>query len=331
MSKNLTPHDVFFKQIFSQKEILANALTELRPADITRTMDVDTLVYLPGESVGEGLSRSTRADLLFSVSFGEREGRLAVILEHKSSPDPNVHFQILQMMVMGWMQHLREGKEPLPILPVIFYHGRRPWSLEDRFSSRMNIPNELVRNTPDFELLRIDLSMIDDDRIRSMRHMMAAAALLSMKHVFEDPNRFFSLLVRFAQERAAPYDIIEKMVILALDYAGHVHKNIPERELFRMLTTVTEETGMLTTTQKLQKIWIQEGRQEGIQEGIQEGLREGLREGIQKGIQEGLQEGAQKERTHTIRTLSQKAFTPQQIADLLSLDIAEVERILAQS
>ena len=81
----------------------------------------------------------------------------------------------------------------------------------------------------------------------------------------------------------------------------------------------------LTTTQKLQKIWIQEGRQEGIQEGIQEGLREG----IQKGIQEGLQEGAQKERTHTIRTLSQKAFTPQQIADLLSLDIAEVESSLS--
>ncbi len=73
----------------------------------------------------------------------------------------------------------------------------------------------------------------------------------------------------------------------------------------------------LTTTQKLQKIWIQEGRQEGI--------REGIREGIQK----GLQEGSQKERTHTILTLSQKAFTPKQIADLLSLDMAEVESSLS--
>ena len=304
MSKNLTPHDVFFKQIFSQKEILSSALRELLPADVTGTMDFDSLVYLPGESVGEGLSRSTRADLVFSVSFEKREGRLAVILEHKSTPDPKVHFQLLQMMIMGWMQNLREGKEPLPILPILFYHGQSPWNQADKFSERLNIPREIVRYIPDFELLRLDLALIDDARIRSLKNVLAGAALLSMKHVFEDPSRFFNLLITFAKERAAPYDIMEKIVIIALDYAGHVHKNIPEKELFRMLTTITEETGMETTTEKLKKIWFQEG------------------------IQEGVQQGKMQERTHTILTLSRHAFTPQQIADMLSLDLSEVVNVL---
>ena len=34
MAKNLTPHDVFFKEIFSQREILSSALSELLPEDV---------------------------------------------------------------------------------------------------------------------------------------------------------------------------------------------------------------------------------------------------------------------------------------------------------
>ena len=306
MAKNLTPHDVFFKQIFSQREILSGALSELLPEDVARRMDFDSLAYLPGESVGEGLSRSTRADLVFSVSFGEREGRLVVILEHKSHPDPRVHFQILQMMVMGWMQNLREGREPLPILPILFYHGQGPWNLPDLFSERMNLPREIARYLPDFELLRIDLGLIDDTRLRSLQNVLAGAALLSMKHVFENPRRFFHLLIEFGRERSAPHDIIEKIVLVALDYAGHVHKNIPDEELYKIMAAITEEAGMETTTERLKKIWIEEG--------------------IQKGVQQGVQQTQSK----TILSLSQHNFTPQQIADLLSLDLPEVERVLAQ-
>ena len=310
MAKNLTPHDVFFKQIFSQREILSGALSELLPEDVARRMDFDSLAYLPGESVGEGLSRSTRADLVFSVSFGEREGRLVVILEHKSHPDPRVHFQLLQMMVMGWMQSLREGKEPLPILPILFYHGQSPWSPPDRFSERMKIPREIARYLPDFELLRIDLGSLDDTRIRSLHNVLAGAALLSMKHVFENPRRFFHLLIEFGKERSAPHDIIEKIVLVALDYAGHVHKNIPDEDLYNIMAAITEEAGMETTTERLKKIWIEEG--------------------IQKGVQQGVQLGVQQNRIKMILSLSQRAFTPEQIADLLSLDLEEVERVLAQ-
>ena len=306
MAKNLTPHDVFFKQIFSQKEILSSALSELLPDDVARRMDFDSLVYLPGESVGEGLSRSTRADLVFSLSFGEREGRLVVILEHKSTPDPKIHFQILQMMVMGWVQNLREGKEPLPILPLLFYHGQSPWTPPDRFSERLKIPREIARYIPDFELLRIDLATLDDTRIRSLHNVLAGAALLSMKHVFEDPRLFFHLLIGFGKERSAPHDIMEKIIIDALDYAGHVHKNIPDEDLYHIMATITEEAGMETTTERLKKIWIEEG----------------IQEGVQRGIQEGVQKGIQQTQIKTILSLSKRSFTPAQIADILSLDLA---------
>ena len=74
----------------------------------------------------------------------------------------------------------------------------------------------------------------------------------------------------------------------------------------------------LSTTERLKKIWLEEGIQKGVQLGVQ------------LGIQQGVQQGVQQNRIKTILSLAQRSFTPEQIADLLSLDLEEVERVLAQ-
>ena len=66
----------------------------------------------------------------------------------------------------------------------------------------------------------------------------------------------------------------------------------------------------LSTTERLKKIWLEEG--------------------IQKGVQQGVQQVVQQNRIKTILSLAQRSFTPEQIADILSLDLAEVERVLAR-
>ena len=70
----------------------------------------------------------------------------------------------------------------------------------------------------------------------------------------------------------------------------------------------------LSTTERLKKIWIEEG----------------IKKGVQQGVQMGIQQGVQQNRIKTILALSRRSFTPEQIADLLSLDLAEVERVLAR-
>ena len=70
----------------------------------------------------------------------------------------------------------------------------------------------------------------------------------------------------------------------------------------------------LSTTERLKKIWIEEG----------------IQKGVQLGVQQGVQLGVQQNRIKTILSLAQRAFTPEQIADLLSLDLEEVERVLAR-
>ena len=79
-----------------------------------------------------------------------------------------------------------------------------------------------------------------------------------------------------------------------------------------------ESSRELSTTERLKKIWIEEGIQKGVQQGVQ------------LGIPMGIQQGVQQDRIKTILSLAQRSFTPEQVADILSLDLAEVERVLAR-
>ncbi len=59
--------------------------------------------------------------------------RVAIIFEHQSSVDPTMAFRMLRYTVRTWERWLREptnrrkGRLPL-VLPVVLYHGARPWS-----------------------------------------------------------------------------------------------------------------------------------------------------------------------------------------------------------
>ena len=83
-------------------------------------------------------------DLLFQVPWlpmdpgdpkrlATTPAQVAIIFEHQSSVDPTMAFRMLRYTVRTWERWLREpanrrtGRLPL-VLPVVLYHGSRPWS-----------------------------------------------------------------------------------------------------------------------------------------------------------------------------------------------------------
>ena len=60
-----------------------------------------------------------------------------------------------------------------------------------------------------------------------------------------------------------------------------------------------------------------EGREEGLQEGLERGRKEGLKEGLEKGLAQGREE----ERLRAARAMMAKGYRPEEIAELLSMDI----------
>ena len=306
-------HDRFFKSTLGRPDRLGALLKAFLPSDLSAFLDPGSLVPLATESVGVGLDPSLM-DLAFSARFGDQETRIHLIVEHKSFPDPRSHFQIAHYLCGLWIREQKEDRTPLPLLPVLFYHGKRPWTLPSRLSDVLKPPSQLLAVNPDFVLPVIDLHRIEDEEIRTQfDDVEAILALLSLKHIFDSPETCAQLLLQEVCERKLPYGILKPEI----NYMGSMHGILSAREMKRILDPIAEEVGM---AQSIVDTWMEEWLQQGIQQGVQQG--------VQQGIQQGVQEGARLKEGQIIRQLLKRGtFSPEEIAALMNVDIARVREI----
>ena len=260
-------HDRFFKATLGRPDQLGAVLKAFLPPELAGPLDPASLVPLPTESVGEGLD-SSLMDLAFSARFDGQDARIHLIVEHKSAPAPWVHVQLAHYLTGLWVRERKKGKPPSPLLPVVFYHGTRPWTLPQRLSEVLKPPAGLLSTTPDFSLPVIDAGRIDDDDIRRrLPDLQAILAMLSLKHIFEDAAVCLRLLLREIRDRNAPYGIIKP----ELDYVGGVHGLVRAQDMKRILDPIVKEEGM---AQNIVDTWMEEWLQQGIQQGVQQGIRQ---------------------------------------------------------
>ena len=306
-------HDRFFKSTLGRPDRLGPVLKALLPSELAASFDPASLVPLATESVGEGLD-SSLMDLVFSARFGGQESRIHLIVEHKSAPDPWVHFQINHYLSGLWIRDRKEGRAPVPLLPIVFYHGVRPWVLPGRLSDVLTPPSELRAVNPDFVLPVIDLRRVEDEELRSrLDDVEAVLALLALKHIFEGMEVCARYLLKEIAERKAPYGILKPEI----DYIGGVHGVHGPQEMKRVLDPIAREVGM---AQSIVDTWIQEGVQQGIQQGVQQGIQQGLQQGIQQGIQQDQEQVIQ-------RLLRRGGFSHEEIASLMNVEVARVQKI----
>ena len=117
------------------------------------------------------------------------------------------HLQLLEYMVKIWRLGQKQGgcgKLPI-VVPLVLYHGRSRWRINEDFLSGFNGPVEaLVEYIPDFRYVLYDLSEYSDDEIKGT--VMARVTMLLLKHVFEPdladrlPN-IFSLLKELSEKK----------------------------------------------------------------------------------------------------------------------------------
>ena len=88
---------------------------------------------------------------------GGGEAIVYVLLEHKSAPDPLVALQLLRYTTRLWDHHLRQGADPPlpPVVPLVFYHGRRRWKVATELSALLDPPEELKPFVPRFRWRRV--------------------------------------------------------------------------------------------------------------------------------------------------------------------------------
>lgn len=177
-------HDSFFKATLGQTGPLSTLLKGFLPPDIVRALDFSSLRPVPTESVDDTLDRSFM-DLAFSALLSGTEIRIYLLVEHKSSPDPETFLQLLRYMMALWSRNRKEGSPLTPVLPFVFYHGERRWKLPPRFADFIGTPELLRSIALDFAPEVLDVGPIPDAEIqKSIGDPSTLLPILALKHIF---------------------------------------------------------------------------------------------------------------------------------------------------
>ena len=85
-------------------------------------------------------------------------------------------------MVRIWEQALHQKQPLLPILPLVFYHGRHRWTVAENFRALFETPVELEPYLPEYRYLLYDLNRYKDEELQGAK--ILRAPLLLLKYIF---------------------------------------------------------------------------------------------------------------------------------------------------
>ncbi len=219
-------------------------------------------------------------------------------------------------MLKIWDAGIKQKKSLIPVIPLIFYHGKVKWKQQKFTSYFKGIDDNLSLFIPQFEYILNDLSQYSDEEIaRKYDEVRIRTALLLMKNIFDEARLKQKIpLIFYGIREIENSETGEKFFVAAINYLFSFVENIDVDEVAEKIQKITPKGGKLAMTIAVKL--RQEGRREGIREGIQKGRREGLYNARKESV---------------INLFNATGFTPEQIADALKLDINFVTKILKEA
>jgi hypothetical protein len=195
-----TLHDGMFKSVFSDPVLAADELMAVLPPALAASIDWPALAPAPASFV-DAVFRQRAADLVFQGRFHDGGALLLwFLLEHQTTEDwwmlPRV-IDIEGKMWQSWRRLHPESSHLPVIVPVVVYHGARPWRAPTDMHELYALPDALRAvlgaHALSCVLIVDDLCAAPDDALRSRR--MDAYARLCL----------------FAMARAAAEDFLDRL------------------------------------------------------------------------------------------------------------------------
>ena len=269
MSDIRNPHDLFFRETFSRIEITHDFIENYLPAEVVAILNLDTLEPQKDSFVDEEL-REHFSDLLYRVQQKNgHEANVDLLLEHKSSPDVLVAFQLLRYMVRIWERAQREKVKPLPpVIPIVVCHGHEKWQVSENFTGLFEGPEALRPFWPNFRYNLQDLNQLDEAGLRG--NLLLKAALLTLMRSFDPalPDQLADIFryVAGLSDRNMAIEFLQIVVI----YISVVAKDVTAEQVSNAIDAAFKDDGGTIMGGFVEEL-IEQGKQEGIKVGKQEG------------------------------------------------------------
>jgi predicted transposase YdaD len=270
------PHDQLFKAIFSDAVEVAALVRDIFPPEVVGLLDLDAIEAQPSDFIDEAL-RAHLSDLGFRIPW--RQGghvHLGLLLEHQSSPDPEMPLRVLRYTLRAWEAAQAEPRPPgrLPlVITLVVFHGPRPWSTPRALSELYDAPPEAIEHLrpylPELKLLLEDLTVTDDAEVPCDDGGKLALLLLRHAHMNDVWNTVdeHRALLQALMRRRGPLPTLQ-----ILRYVMNVSERAPsealKRRLFKDLPGDVKEEALLGSAPAQVMTYADMLREEGKQIGL---------------------------------------------------------------
>ncbi len=183
-----TPHDKYFKQLFSNKAAMSDFLINGLP-QVAKLLKIDTLQLDPNSYIDKSLNVGF-SDLAYKCQYAENiDIKICLLFEHKSYIVNNPYLQLLGYMLKIWEQNVKQKQRLMPIIPILFYHGKDEWDYQTFENYFGEIDSNLKQYLPTFKYEQVNTINWSDEQIQKMFTLVSLKiGVLMMKHIFDDPN-----------------------------------------------------------------------------------------------------------------------------------------------
>jgi hypothetical protein len=178
-----SPHDVFFRAIFSRPDEAAGLVRFMLPAPLGDALDPSSIRVLSPTHIDSSL-RASQSDIVVAARLAGREVRFVAILEHRSTVESRMALRLWRYSGEAWA---REGgrRGPLPdVVPLVVYAGKRPWTAP-RDLAELLAPTDdaaLAALRPRFAYLLEDLTKRSPETLRvGVLGVLGALALATLR------------------------------------------------------------------------------------------------------------------------------------------------------
>ncbi len=192
-------HDKFFKETFSNKEEAIDLLRNALPKQLLEKVNLASLQLDNSSYIDEELKESF-SDLVFNCKFkGKTDIKIAILIEHKSYVPAYPHIQLLKYMLKIWDVNIKQKQRLIPVVPLVFYHGKEKWKTRDFHQYFKGFDQDLAPFLPSFIFLLTYLSSYSEGEIKSFYHAITVQmSLLLMKNIFDEERVYHNLHVIFS-------------------------------------------------------------------------------------------------------------------------------------
>ena len=268
--------DPAYKRLFSRPRMVRDLLSGFAARDWSADLDLGSLTPLSASYVTDDL-RQRHGDLVWRLRFkDERWLYVVLLLEFQSAVDRSMAVRMLAYTALLYQRLiadgvLREHSVLPPILPVVIYNGRRPWTVPVDVAELIAFGRggSLARYQPSQRYFLLDEGRVGGADLPSGNLVSALIALETNRDRARAPALLGALIDLLRkqddEDLTAAFGEWAAQVLLPRRFGQSVTGPLPRLEEVRAM--------LAETVQEWAAEWVEQGREQGLQQGVQQGQR----------------------------------------------------------